>query len=124
ASVELTAEFEKKLNEVASGQRSAAATMDEFKTFVRGIVATKDKLQQQIREQLQGKPLFQNIEAVGTCPNCSKPVVERKDFYGCSGYKDGCKVTIPKEFLKVKIPAKVAGALLGGKEVMFQSIPG
>lgn len=124
ASIELTAEFEKKLNEVANGQRSAAATMDEFKTFVRGIVATKDELQQQIREQLQGKPLFQNIEAVGTCPSCSKPVVERKDFYGCTGYKDGCKVTIPKEFLKVKIPAKIAGALLEGKEIMFQSIPG
>ncbi|MBJ6361824.1 DNA topoisomerase III [Paenibacillus sp. GCM10012307] len=126
ASIELTADFEMKLNEVADGKRSAAATLDEFKSFVQGIVATKDELQVQIRKQLQGQPLFQQqgVEAVGNCPSCKKAVVERKEFYGCSGYKDGCKVTIPKEFLKVKISAKTAGVLLEGKEILFQGIPG
>ncbi|MGG2201898.1 DNA topoisomerase [Paenibacillus validus] len=124
ASIELTGEFEKKLAEVAEGKRSAADTLAEFKQFVHEILTTKDELQQHIRDRLQGKPLFQNIEEVGTCPSCGKPVVERKDFYGCSGFKDGCKVTIPKEFLKVKVPVKVARALLEGKEVLFQNIPG
>jgi DNA topoisomerase III len=124
ASVELTADFEKKLNEVASGQRSAVALMEEFKEFVRGIVETKDQLQKQIQEQRQGKPLFQNIESIGTCPNCGKAIIERKEFYGCTGYKDGCKVTLPKVFMKAKITTKIAGALLQGKEVMLQEIPG
>lgn len=124
ASIELTGEFEKKLAEVANGKRSAASTLDEFKKFIHDMLDTKDELQQHIRERLQGKPLFINIEEVGTCPKCGKPIVERKEFYGCSGYKDGCKVTIPKEFLKVKLSAKYARALLDGKEVLIQNVPG
>ncbi|MCP1312106.1 DNA topoisomerase III [Paenibacillus tyrfis] len=124
ASIELTGEFEKKLAEVADGKRLAAETLAEFKQFVHEILATRAELQAHIRDRLQGKPLFQNIEEVATCPSCGKPIVERKDFYGCTGFKDGCKVTLPKQFLKVKIPGKVARALLEGKEVLFQNIPG
>ncbi|MVP02146.1 type IA DNA topoisomerase [Paenibacillus lutrae] len=124
ASIELTAEFEKKLTEVAEGRRSAAQTREEFKSFVHRIMGTKDELQQKIRERMKEKSLFQNIAFIGKCPACNKPVTEKKEFYGCSGFKEGCKITIPKEYMKIKLSVKHAAALLEGKEIMFQGIQG
>ncbi|MCF0151089.1 MAG: hypothetical protein HUJ80_06750, partial [Firmicutes bacterium] len=36
-------------------------------------------------------------ESLGKCPRCGKPVIEGKNAYGCSGYKDGCTFTIWKK---------------------------
>lgn len=124
ASIELTGEFEKKLNDVSEGKISASALLGEYRTFIDSILATKDMLVKSIQDQSQDKPIFQNITAVGSCPNCGKAVVERDNFFGCTGYKEGCKVTLPKEFLKTKITKKVAQDLLSGKEVLLKDIPG
>lgn len=124
ASIELTGEFEKKLTDVAEGKVAASALLEEYKRFVYDILATKDQLVQRIRDRSSDKPMFENISVVGSCPNCGKPVVERKEFYGCTGYKEGCKVKLPKEFLKVRITKSVAQDLLAGKEVLLKNIPG
>ena len=34
---------------------------------------------------------------LGKCPRCGKDVIEGKNAYGCSGWKDGCKFTIWKK---------------------------
>ena len=51
-------------------------------------------------------------ETIGVCPLCSKPV--RRSFYGygCSGYKEGCKFSIPLRICKRAIPVTVAKELL------------
>ena len=36
-------------------------------------------------------------KSIGTCPRCGKPIVEGKKGYGCSGYREGCTLTIWKE---------------------------
>jgi len=41
------------------------------------------------------------------CPICGKgEMVERDKFWGCSGYKDGCKFSIAKEIAGTKISVK------------------
>lgn len=41
------------------------------------------------------------------CPICSKgEMIERDKFWGCSGYKDGCKFSIAKEIAGAKISLK------------------
>jgi DNA topoisomerase-3 len=42
-------------------------------------------------------------ESIGPCPRCGKNIVERKGFYGCTGYKEGCRFTLPQEYLGKKI---------------------
>ena len=53
----------------------------------------------------KGKPVFEKKSAPAAssdvkCPNCGKPMIRRKSskdpkkyWWGCSGYKDGCKTT-------------------------------
>ena len=64
----------------------------------------------------------QKREVVGTCPRCGKPVIEGKNGFGCSGYKDGCKFVLWKKskssLLKnITITAKDAKALLAGRRI-------
>lgn len=39
------------------------------------------------------------------CPICKKEMIERELFWGCSGYKEGCKFSISKEIAKKKLTA-------------------
>ncbi len=61
-------------------------------------------------------------KVLGKCPRCGKDVVEVKNGYGCSGFKDGCKFIIWKE-QKQKMLANVsftktdAKKFLAGKTV-------
>lgn len=125
ASIELTGEFEKKLDEVSQGKRPAMDTLKEFIQYAHDIVDQKDVLFENIKNKLQGKPLFQKAdEEIAECPKCGKPVVVRDEFYGCSGYKDGCKFTLPKKFLKANVSPTIAKGLIKGGEVLIQNIPG
>ena len=36
-------------------------------------------------------------QVLGKCPRCGKDVIENKNGYGCTGFKDGCKFIIWKE---------------------------
>ena len=61
-------------------------------------------------------------EELGICPKCGKPVIEGKQGFGCSGWKDGCRFTIwkkPKMHLMEDIvfTKENARALLAGKTV-------
>ena len=61
-------------------------------------------------------------KVLGKCPRCGRDVVETKNGYGCSGYKDGCKFIIWKDpnqkFLsKVSFTKTDAKNFLAGKIV-------
>src|SRR5699024_10092246 len=34
---------------------------------------------------------------IAKCPSCGNSIEDKGKFYGCSGYKDGCKITFPKK---------------------------
>lgn len=46
------------------------------------------------------------------CPLCGKFLVEHEVFYGCSGYKDGCKFSISKQIYGKKISKSDIKSLL------------
>lgn len=51
-------------------------------------------------------------EETGTCPLCGKAVRRDRYGYGCSGYKEGCKLRIPLSLCKKVIPVSAARSLL------------
>ena len=51
-------------------------------------------------------------DVVGPCPLCGKDVVQRGKFYGCSGYKDGCKFTFRTYICSKPISIQNASKLL------------
>lgn len=70
-------------------------------------------------EQLQIYNKIQEMktkDTVGKCPKCGKEIVNRKTFYGCSDYKEGCKFSILGEYLTKKISEANAKKLLEGKK--------
>ncbi|MGM1023204.1 MAG: DNA topoisomerase [Bacillota bacterium] len=123
ASIELTGEFEQKLERVASGEVSAADLQNEFKAFTRDILLLQESLTQKMLSLKQDKPLFDTRVTIGACPCCGKPIIEGSKGYGCSGWKEGCKFTIWKTYRKAKVTTKQATDLLLGKEILLKNVP-
>lgn len=51
-------------------------------------------------------------DAIGNCPVCGKPVRKSKSNYYCTGYKDGCKFTLPLKLCGANLTAAAAKRLL------------
>ena len=54
-------------------------------------------------------------DGIGTCPLCGKEVVRKRDFYGCSGFADGCKFRMPMYLCGKTISQALAARLLTGE---------
>ena len=90
-------------------------TMDKYKTsqlgqalkkVYRGNMSVRDSVslaEQEIREVFEKKSdatftresdtgFFGDV--VATCPLCGREMKRQRNFYGCSGYKDGCKFSV------------------------------
>lgn len=124
ASIELTGQFEKKLSEVEHGVRPGALLINEFKELAFNVLNDKDTLLQRIRSLPQTEHAFENIEEVGSCPKCGKPVIEHQKIFSCSSRKEGCDFSIWKDFRGVTLKSKQATDLLNGKELLIKNIPG
>jgi len=46
------------------------------------------------------------------CPQCGRPIIEGQKAYGCSGWREGCRVTVWKEIAGKKITKSMAVNLL------------
>lgn len=121
-SIELTGEFERKLAEVERGERPLAQLLDEFRQLAHDVLSTKDQLIESIK-MLPQEHAFDNVEEVGQCPNCGKPILDHPNVYGCSGKREGCTFMIWKDFRGVAIKKKQAGDLLLNKEILLKNIP-
>ncbi len=54
-------------------------------------------------------------DSVGKCPVCGKDVRRKRNFYGCDGFEDGCKFTIPMYICGKAVSQNAAGILLRGE---------
>lgn len=66
-------------------------------------------------------------EPVGVCPRCGKPVIEGKQGFGCSGWKEGCKFVLWKTsmrpmFKNVTFTESDARKFLAGKPVLKKNL--
>lgn len=67
------------------------------------------------KEEQKMKLAFPEKKAVGACPMCGKEVFDRGNFFGCSGYKDGCEFTLPKTISGHTLTEKEAALILAGE---------
>lgn len=84
-SAELTGEWEWKLGEIERGERQRAAFMAEIVQRIRDLIATG----------LSPRPL---ADGLGGCPRCKAAVVEGREAYGCSRWRDDCVFRLPKVY--------------------------
>ena len=102
----MTAKWETYLRKIGNGQGSS-------ELFLGSIAKYLNQLILDVPTQLNEKTLHMTIEnpvtrkEVAPCPTCKKgTIISRKNFYGCSAYKAGCKQTFPSIFLKKRINVK------------------
>ncbi|EJQ36070.1 DNA topoisomerase III [Bacillus cereus BAG5X1-1] len=115
AKPDMTAQWEGYLRKIGKKQGSKDVFVAKTAEFTKQLIenATKSLDQLQVDSKIQE---MKEKDAVGKCPKCEKEIVNRKTFYGCNGYKEGCKFTLPGEFLGKKISETNAKKLLEGKK--------
>lgn len=59
----------------------------------------------------------QTSNVIMTCPVCGKDIIETSKNFFCAGYKDGCKVSLPKTFLSAKFNEKDFRNLVDGETI-------
>ncbi|MGB2991977.1 MAG: DNA topoisomerase, partial [Paenisporosarcina sp.] len=106
ASPAMTAKWEAYLKKIGTGAGSS-------ELFLGSIAKYLNHLIQEVPTQLHDKVFHMTTETfvtrkeIATCPTCQKgTIISRKNFYGCSGYKEGCKQTFPANYLKKRLSAK------------------
>lgn len=130
-SVERTAEWEQKFDDMEKTGASAEGLYNETKQFVTALVqyegAITDRVKVKNPNASSGKGF--DVVVVGKCPRCGMEIVEKKDFYGCSSYKDatnkGCGFTLFKKhrqgWFDGEITPSKAKDLLAGKSIKLKT---
>jgi len=94
--VHYTGKLEKALSEIEKGNYSKEAFIKHIISFVRKGVEDIKKSNVVIVDHFDLEA-NNDVEILGNCPVCNKPIIENKKGYGCSGYTDGCKFIIWKK---------------------------
>lgn len=102
AKPEMTAQWEGYLRKIGKKQGSKEVFVAKTGEFTKQLIvnATKSIGELQIDSKVQE---MKTKDSVGKCPKCGKDIANRKTFYGCTGYKEGCKFSLPSEFLTKKL---------------------
>lgn len=97
ASPSMTAKWETYLNKIGNNEGSKDIFIDKITQFINKII-------QEVPDQINSSNVMQQIESekenrgIASCPSCSGQIENKGKFFGCSGYKHGCKVTFPKKW--------------------------
>lgn len=107
ASPEMTAKWELYLQKISKGEGSYDEFIGQIKNFIEQMIkAIPNKLNNQDIADKISK--INNEKKITDCPSsdCKGAIEDKGKFYGCSGYNDGCKITLPKHWSGKKITLK------------------
>lgn len=109
ANPETTAEWEYNLLEIERGTYSDRKFLNNIKQYTLNVV-------NEVKAMEITKNFNKDINSIGNCPLCNRPVIENKKGYGCSGYKEGCKFVIWKVVAGKKVSeAQAKNLIVNGK---------
>lgn len=108
-SVELTADIERKLEDIAEGKIKKAVLMNEIKSSLKAEIMNI--------QNSEGDTIEKEKIIVGKCPLCQGDVIKHKNGFGCSNWKDKeCKFFISSEIAGVKLSDATIKQLLENKK--------
>lgn len=113
ASPTMTAKWEGYLEKIGKGEGSPKTFVSKIKKFIQQQI-------QEVPKKLNTEGMQQKVQAqqtansIGKCPLCDGDIQDKGKFYGCSSYKEGCKFTLPKNFLGKIISAANMKKILAG----------
>lgn len=132
--VDLTAEWEGKIQAVEEGRLDPRALLNEMIEYTKDVI---DDLKGQKfdihnpnfvpKKGTGGAKSSTPREVIGKCPSCGNDVFETDKFYLCNEYKKTCQFLISKTLKGAKIPKTEMKKILAGKEtkeLTFEWSPG
>ncbi|WP_144510271.1 type IA DNA topoisomerase [Bacillus sp. FJAT-22090] len=122
ASPSMTAKWETYLRKIGNGEGSQERFLGSIAKFIQSLL-------QEVPDQIKNKKIDiqlapskkansrYNQEPIAPCPKCKQGfIVARKNFYGCTNYKNGCTQTFNGFYLKKKItPSQIKLLCTKGK---------
>ncbi|KIU19768.1 type IA DNA topoisomerase [Weissella cibaria] len=120
-SAEMTASWEKALQEIGTEKRTQANFLSQIQRFVQKLVdevpgqlATNPVFNQQIATHKAAQAEADAASKLGQCPKCHVgQLVDRGKFYGCDNYKAGhCDFSLPKHWSGKSITPTAIKSLL------------
>lgn len=107
ASPTMTAKWEGYLRKISAGTGSQEAFLQNIEKFLNHLIDVSPSIINQTDITAAAELATPKVTGpIAQCPSCHKgEITERKSFYGCSAYNDGCKFTISK-----KIASKIISA--------------
>ena len=106
SSPSMTAKWEIYLKKIGRGEGSAKHFIDSIGKFIHQLIA---EVPAHINTLTIDSEQYKKTVAkdIVTCPTCKVGKISlRKNFYGCSDYKNGCKQTFPERLLGKKLTEK------------------
>ena len=98
-SAELTGEWEWKLGEIERGKLARAAFMQEIRERIDALVA-------------RGLSPRNEHAGLGACPRCGADVIEGREAYGCSRWREDCAFRLQKQWRGVVLTRELVRELL------------
>ncbi|MBK8979760.1 MAG: topoisomerase C-terminal repeat-containing protein [Planctomycetes bacterium] len=95
-SPELTGDWEAKLREIEGGRLDPGRFIADIVDWVRAMCRSGGD----------------GGEGLGTCPRCGAEIIEGREGYGCSAWRDGCSFVLWKAWRGVALSRSDAGYLL------------
>ncbi|WOV84463.1 DNA topoisomerase III [Sporosarcina jeotgali] len=110
ASPSMTAKWETYLKKIGNGEGTGQHFLGSVSKFIYKLLEDvpvqleKQKIDIVLPPSKSSSRKSYTVTEVAPCPKCGNGmIVARKEFYGCSNYKNGCKQTFPGLFLKKKL---------------------
>jgi DNA topoisomerase-3 len=91
-----TSELGRALKKVYKGEMSIRQSLGLAEREIAAVFGTNGS----VGQKSVGGDIGIYGEEVGTCPICGKTVKRDRFGYGCTGYKDGCKLRVPLSLCK------------------------
>lgn len=98
ASAELTGEIEQHLYDVQHNKRTADDFMQEIKEYASEIV--------ELTKSFDYDDLYKDVEPLGACPRCERPVIEMTWFYRCEPLPEASQDDKAKEDAQEDCPMR------------------
>lgn len=110
-SPDMTAEWEKRLEEIKDGSCSEKLFLNAIEAFIHEVIANAQKTYS--GNEIAPEAFVSTPNTVGQCPFCGRDVVKNKaGHFGCSGWKTGCKFVIFSTIAGKKLTENQAKSLL------------
>ena len=107
ASPIMTAKWESYLRKISAGTGTQQAFLQNIEKFLRHLIETAPQIVQTTDITAAAELAEPAVRGpIAKCPSCHQgELLEKKSFYGCSRYQEGCKFTISKRIASKKITA-------------------